>query len=97
MIPRVSFDLELEWDDAKAAANLAKHGVAFEFAVEVFGDPNLRDIDASRTIDGETRRKAVGLIRSKLYTVVYANRGSVRRIISARRSNRSESIAYRAV
>ena len=97
MTPCVSFDLELEWDDAKAAANLAKHGVAFEFAVEVFVDPNLRDIDASRTIDGETRRKAVGLIRGKLYTVVYTSRGSVRRIISARRSNRSESIAYRAV
>ena len=97
MLSCVSFELELEWDDAKAAANLAKHGVAFEFAIEVFGDPSRLDVDASRTTDGETRRKAVGLIRGKLYTVVYTSRGSVRRIISARRSNRSESNTYRAI
>ena len=28
-----------EWDDNKAAANMAKHGVAFELAEEVWDDP----------------------------------------------------------
>ncbi len=27
-----------EWDDQKAASNLAKHGVSFDEAVSVFGD-----------------------------------------------------------
>ncbi|MFN3885175.1 MAG: BrnT family toxin [Rhodocyclaceae bacterium] len=31
--------LKFEWDDAKARANLAKHGVSFEEAASVFGDP----------------------------------------------------------
>lgn len=30
---------EFEWDPAKAAASLAKHGVSFEEAVTAFGDP----------------------------------------------------------
>jgi uncharacterized DUF497 family protein len=29
----------LEWDPAKAAENLRKHGVSFDEAIEVFGDP----------------------------------------------------------
>ena len=29
-----------EWDFTKASANLRKHGVSFEEAVSVFGDPN---------------------------------------------------------
>jgi uncharacterized DUF497 family protein len=29
-----------EWDDQKALANLAKHGVSFGEATEVFYDPN---------------------------------------------------------
>jgi hypothetical protein len=31
--------MEFEWDPGKAAANLAKHKVAFSDAATVFGDP----------------------------------------------------------
>jgi uncharacterized DUF497 family protein len=31
-------DGEFEWDDRKAASNMAKHGVRFEFARDVFND-----------------------------------------------------------
>jgi uncharacterized DUF497 family protein len=31
--------MEFEWDDTKALANYRKHGVAFEEAMTVFGDP----------------------------------------------------------
>jgi uncharacterized DUF497 family protein len=31
---------EFEWDPAKADANYRKHGVSFEEAVTVFGDPS---------------------------------------------------------
>lgn len=31
---------DFEWNDAKAAANLAKHGVSFDEAATVFFDPS---------------------------------------------------------
>jgi len=31
--------MKCEWDEAKAAANLVKHGVSFEEAITVFDDP----------------------------------------------------------
>jgi uncharacterized DUF497 family protein len=31
--------LDFEWDDRKARQNLKKHGVSFEEATTVFGDP----------------------------------------------------------
>jgi len=31
--------MRFEWDENKAATNLMKHGVSFEEAVTVFGDP----------------------------------------------------------
>ena len=31
--------MEYDWDDNKAAGNLAKHGVTFEEAKTVFDDP----------------------------------------------------------
>jgi uncharacterized DUF497 family protein len=34
--------MEFEWDLAKAASNLAKHGVDFPTATTVFDDPNIR-------------------------------------------------------
>ncbi len=85
---------EFEWNDAKAGSNLAKHGVPFRYATRVFLDPRLVEFDASREVDGEARRKAVGLIDGKLFIVVYTNRGGVYRIISARRTNAKEERAY---
>ena len=31
--------MELEWDEEKNSANVQKHGVSFEEAATVFGDP----------------------------------------------------------
>jgi uncharacterized protein len=36
-----------EWDDAKAASNLAKHGVPFDYATRVFLDEAIVDFNAS--------------------------------------------------
>ena len=86
--------LEFEWDDDKAAANLAKHGVTFEYAARVFLDTLRVDFDASHPEDGETRRKAVGMIAGLLFVVVYTDRDGARRIISARRANAMERKRY---
>ncbi|MFK0382437.1 BrnT family toxin [Agrobacterium sp. NPDC090273] len=37
--------LYFEWDEQKAVANLAKHGVSFETASHVFNDPFAVDIE----------------------------------------------------
>lgn len=36
--------IDFDWDPAKAASNVGKHGVAFEEAMTVFGDPLARSI-----------------------------------------------------
>lgn len=85
---------EFEWDEAKALANEVKHSVSFDYAAAVFLDDDRLDLDTTRSDGGEERRKAIGLIEGKLYTVVYTLRGSVCRLISARRSNAKESRSY---
>ncbi len=88
------FPQAFERDDAKAATNLAKHGVPFDYATRVFPDEAVIDFDASRETDGEARRKAVGQIEGRVYTVVYAQRGDAIRIISTRRANATERKSY---
>ena len=83
-----------EWDDVKAASNLAKHGVPFDYSTQVFLDEAVVDFDASRETDGEARRKAIGLIEGRVFTVVYVQREEAIRIISARRANATERKAY---
>ena len=61
-----------EWDAKKAAANLAKHHVPFEYAAKVFDDPHRLESDVSRTQDGEARSKTVGRIGSKLFAVPWS-------------------------
>ena len=85
---------EFEWDDAKAAGNLAKHGVWFGFAARVFLDPAHVIEDIARLKDGEDRHKAVGVIDGRLYAVVFTMRGKICRLISARRTNRQEDRIY---
>jgi len=85
---------DFDWDDAKAASNLAKHSVSFPFAARMFLDADMIDIDASKPEDDEVRRKAVGMIERRLFTLVYTTRDGMTRIISARRSNAKEGRLY---
>lgn len=86
--------LDFEWDAEKDAANQEKHGISFEESVAVFADSDLVLVDASREEDEESRTKAIGRIEDRLFVVVFTERGSVIRIISARRTNKSEDDAY---
>ena len=88
-----------EWDPKKNAINLAKHGVDFDLATEVFEDPGCREI-FSRTEDGEDRYLALGTVWSYegrfLLVVVYTyrNKKQIVRIISARRATEKEAKLY---
>jgi uncharacterized DUF497 family protein len=48
---------EFEWDDAKARANLAKHGVPFDYAARVFLDPRMVGFDVSREVTQKYGRR----------------------------------------
>lgn len=87
-------DAGFQWDETKAAANLAKHGLRFAVAVAIFSDPWSVDYDVSRAEDQESRRKIVGVIDRVLCSVVYTFRDEKIRIISARRANKTERKIY---
>jgi uncharacterized protein len=86
---------EFEWNAAKAAANLRKHGVSFEEASTVFADPlSINLPDPSHSV-AETRFLVLGLsIRQRLLVVAYAERGDKTRLISARPATRRERRDY---
>jgi len=87
-------DDEFEWDDAKAEANLKKHGVSFATATRVFDDAFAfveQDIGDDH---GEERFIAVGMVEGRLITAIYTERGDRIRIISARKATSNEQRDY---
>lgn len=76
-------DGQFQWDDLKAAANLAKHGVSFEAARESFKDPfALEWTDDGE--HGEERSVMLAALEGRILFVAYTMRGDSTRIISAR-------------
>ena len=83
-----------EWDDDKAEANASKHGVTFNLAALVFGDPARITRTDERFDYDEERSITTGSIYGILHVVVHTDRGDSIRIISARRATRRERRAY---
>ena len=88
-----------EWDTRKAATNANKHGVSFEEAVTVFGDPHALDGPDLLHAGGEPRSRRLGRATTgRMLIVAYTLRrlGDVEsvRIISARQASRKERAAY---
>ena len=83
-----------EWDERKAARNVAKHGVPFEYAVRVFLDPRRLDCEDTRGVYGEVRWLTLGRIETRLFAVAHTPRGQVIRLISARKANEREQRRY---
>ena len=91
-------ELKFEWDQQKAAVNLAKHKVAFEEAATVFGDPLGRITADSRHSVVEERFVILGISEARrLLAVMYADRNDVIRIISARKATRRERKNYEEI
>lgn len=80
-----------EWDADKAEANLKKHRIAFEDAALAL---LALAITARSSHSGEVRMVSVAELRGRLVAVVWTPRAGTIRIISARRSWRSEERAY---
>ena len=83
------------WNPAKAASNRRKHGVAFEEAATVFGDPLARIHDEPDHSPQERREILVGHSkRDRLLLVSFTERDGMIRIISARTATRHEREDY---
>ena len=85
---------DFEWDEAKAAANLAKHGVSFEQACQAFDDPFAIDFVDDREDYGEYRLILLGMVENRLLVVAHTLRGDKVRIISAREAEPDERRKY---
>jgi len=87
--------MQFEWDDAKARANVRKHGVGFAEATSCFYDLEqvaFHDPDHSKD---EERELLIGHSnKGRLLIVIYTVRVDIIRIISARRVTRREAKVY---
>ncbi|MHB1194654.1 MAG: BrnT family toxin [Longimicrobiales bacterium] len=87
--------MEFEWDPAKEAKNLEKHGISFVAAARVLE----RGITfhSRSDHDGEQRWVAIGMHpeSGKVIAVVYAMRDGRHRVISARRARTHEQAEFR--
>lgn len=75
----------IEFDSAKDAANLAKHGVSLARAADVE-----LTVFVPHVVKGEDRIRAFGLLDDKLHCLVFTMRGENVRAISLRRAKQEE-------
>jgi uncharacterized DUF497 family protein len=87
--------MNFEWDPRKAALNKRKHGVSFEEAATVFGDPLAFTFEDPDHSDEEDRFLTFGRSRRNwLLLVSHTDRAGITRIISARKMEPSERRIY---
>ncbi len=87
--------MRFEWDRKKAAKNLKKHGVTFQEAATVFGDPLAVTFPDPDHSEEEERNLTFGLsLQRRLIVVCHTQRGEQTRIISARLMDREERVIY---
>ena len=87
--------MNFAWDPKKAAANLRKHGIAFEEAATGFRDAlSVSGFDPDHSA-GERRFITFGVSSiGRLIVVSHNDEGSIIRIISARLATRQERKIY---
>jgi uncharacterized DUF497 family protein len=84
--------MDFEFDPAKSAVNLEKHGIDFNRAQALWSDPDRLEIPA-RSID-EARTQVIGRIGDAVWSAFITVRGDRIRIISVRRARYEEESAY---
>ena len=86
-------NVHFDWDEDKECSNIKKHGIDFESASFVFLDENRIEIYDELHSDTENRFITIGMAEEVL-TVVYTERNSSIRIISARCATKKEKERY---
>jgi hypothetical protein len=92
---RYTRSMEFEWDPEKDADNQRKHGVSFDEAATVFGDPRAWTItDPDHAVD-EQRFLTTGIsTQQRLLIVAHTDRDDWVRLISARSVTAAERRTY---
>ena len=83
---------DFEYDNEKSTSNLEKHGIDFVVAQELWLDPDLVEVQAKS--ENEPRFLVIARIANKHWSAVITHRGSTIRIISVRRSRKTEVELY---
>jgi uncharacterized DUF497 family protein len=87
--------VRFEWDPEKARRNVQKHGVSFDEAATVFGDPMAVTIYDPDHSHGELRLLTTGISkRQRLIIVAHTDREGQVRIITARDTTPREREQY---
>ena len=87
--------MKFEWDPKKATVNVKKHGVTFQEAATIFGDPLAITFDDPDHSMNENRYITFGLsLQKRLIVVSHTERGDRIRIINARLMDRKERRIY---
>ena len=84
--------MEFEYDPAKSAKNLAKHGIDFEAAQRMWD--NSKTVTAPYPVYDDVRYIVLCMIEGKHWTAINTKRGKRIRIISVRRSRKNEEAYY---
>jgi uncharacterized DUF497 family protein len=84
--------MQFEFDPAKSAANLEKHGIDFVTAQALWDDPDGQMGDALDR--GERREILFAQLQRKIWAAVFIRRGANIRIISVRRARTREVEVY---
>jgi uncharacterized DUF497 family protein len=84
--------IKFEFDETKSIGNLEKHGIDFNTAQQLWNDPDLIEIPV-KTSD-EPRYLVIGLLNGKHWSGVITYRDTNIRIISVRRSRKTEVNLY---
>lgn len=88
-------DLDFEWDEDKAVANLKKHKLSFEEAKTVFADPFSITIDDPTHSVDEHRFVDIGASADgRILVVSYTERERKIRLISCRKATKAERKIY---
>ena len=88
--------VRFEWDPAKNARNVRKHGISFEEASTLFtSGSDWLDLDDEAHSEDELRYRAIGPIARGVVVVVYVEREEdFLRVISARLATSPERRLY---
>ena len=85
--------MEFEWDERKRRKVIEDHGLDFRDVTRAFGGPRFVDHDYRHSED-EDRWVMLGHVDGEVIAVIYTERESTNRLITARKANTDEAQLY---
>lgn len=85
--------MDITYDSAKNARNIAERGLSFDLVTQSDFDTAFVHQDTRKNY-GETRYVAVGYIGQRLHVVVFTETETGLRVISLRKANQREVLNY---